>query len=371
MRHMLGNLSPNYFERTKRYMMLRASQQGTDLTVSGTPPLSLPNSLGKPLKAWSVDLLPYQEGTGDPAPDNVRPIHGTDKVTVWTSGSNLFDKTAITPNSWINVNSTTIGYNTGYCVSDYIPVIKGASYWMMAKGSSRCAYYDADKNGIAYFGNDGSDIAYFVPLYDGYVRITISAQTNLDTYMFATLPLGSDYVPYLTPSQTVLTLPSTVYTATIGSDGGESRDAARVFNGTENWFKETGVIGGGFWLQFDDMARMSNYCGAIICDKLTTYAIYNANAFTSAESGITGYPINTLYAGQNWIYAKAPNCTTANEFKAWLSQNPITVVYPLATPTTFAVPSVTIPTPRGTATTWATAEDGTVDGMKVTYVGKA
>ena len=27
----------------------------------------------------------------------------------------------------------------------------------------------------------------------------------------------------------------------------------------------------------------------------------------------------------------------------------------------------TIPTPTGTATTWATAEDGTVDSMEVTY----
>ena len=63
----------------------------TDYSVSGTPPLSLPNSLGKPLKAWSVDLLPYQEGTGDPAPDNVRPIHGTDKLTITTAGKNLCD----------------------------------------------------------------------------------------------------------------------------------------------------------------------------------------------------------------------------------------------------------------------------------------
>ena len=48
---------------------------------------------------------------------------------------------------------------------------------------------------------------------------------------------------------------------------------------------------------------------------------------------------------------------------------PMQVVYKLATPTTFAVPSLTIPTPRGTATAWATAEDGTVDSMSVSYVG--
>ena len=73
-----------------RYPVIREVSVGmtgeaySDYSVSGTPPLSLPNSLGKPLKAWSVDLLPYQEGTGDPSPSNVRPIHGTDKLTIYT-----------------------------------------------------------------------------------------------------------------------------------------------------------------------------------------------------------------------------------------------------------------------------------------------
>ena len=32
-----------------------SGEQSARYTVSGTPPLSLPNSIGKPLKAWSVD----------------------------------------------------------------------------------------------------------------------------------------------------------------------------------------------------------------------------------------------------------------------------------------------------------------------------
>jgi len=64
-----------------------------------------------------------------------------------------------------------------------------------------------------------------------------------------------------------------------------------------------------------------------------------------------------------------PDYTDAASFKAAMTG--MQLVYELATPTTFPLTSSTIPTPSGTATTWATAEDGTVDSMEVTYVGKA
>ena len=35
-----------------------SGEEASLYTVSGTPPLSLPNSLGKPLKAWEVDVSP-------------------------------------------------------------------------------------------------------------------------------------------------------------------------------------------------------------------------------------------------------------------------------------------------------------------------
>lgn len=47
------------------------------------------------------------------------------------------------------------------------------------------------------------------------------------------------------------------------------------------------------------------------------------------------------------------------------------LVYELATPIPFTTDGHTIKLPKGTATTWATAEDGTVDSMEVTYIGKA
>ena len=45
---------------------------------------------GSPLDV-SVEITPTQEGEGDPSPENVRPIVGWDSVNVWRAGKNLLD----------------------------------------------------------------------------------------------------------------------------------------------------------------------------------------------------------------------------------------------------------------------------------------
>ena len=44
-----------------------------------------------PVRALSSTIVPVQEGSGDPSPDNVRPISGWDGANVTRTGKNLFD----------------------------------------------------------------------------------------------------------------------------------------------------------------------------------------------------------------------------------------------------------------------------------------
>ena len=53
-------------------------------TVQCTPVANYPLDV-------QVEITPTQEGTGDPSPENVRPIVGWDGVNVWRSGKNLLD----------------------------------------------------------------------------------------------------------------------------------------------------------------------------------------------------------------------------------------------------------------------------------------
>ena len=68
----------------------------------------------------------------------------------------------------------------------------------------------------------------------------------------------------------------------------------------------------------------------------------------------------------NSLLVRDTSCTTSDEIKTAVSTSK--TIYPLATPTEFAVTTPSIPTPKGNAYTWATAEDGVVDSMEATYI---
>ena len=64
------------------------------LEASGNPVI-LPKY--QTLEKLEIEFLPKQAGTGDPSPENVRPISGWDSVTVNVSGKNLVDYTKAQP----------------------------------------------------------------------------------------------------------------------------------------------------------------------------------------------------------------------------------------------------------------------------------
>lgn len=332
--------------------------------VSGTPPLSLPNSLGKPLKAWSVDLLPYQEGTGDPSPDNVRPIHGTDKLTITTAGRNMLPNTATTR----TINGVTFTVNAdgsvtanGTATADAQLVVGSYTSTGALVVASGCpangsnttyrmfaTYIGADygngvsSNALQFSSGRVSDVR--IHVYSGY---TAENLTFYPMIKFVGIPAG--YVPYVAPSQTVLTLPQTVYTGTIGSEGGESRWGEYTITNVNS--VGTSSLG----VQYANVCTLNNtkYDGNVMCES------YKPSNDAGTDNSIR--LIGTV------IYVYDNRITDLETAKSLLIG--VKLIYELATPTTFAVPSVTIPTPRGTATTWATAEDGTVDSMSVSYVG--
>ena len=354
-----------------------SGEEASLYTVSGTPPLSLPNSLGKPLTAWSVDVLPYQEGTGDPSPSNVRPIHGTDKLTITTAGKNLFDP--VNYSAYLQSDGTYLAKAALFAsILNAIPsecigkrCVFSAWIDLRDSGNLTWAQVRANVNGVAVGGTI---------IQNGTSRISVVAFTPTSANDTIALTYGSNggnnmvvsslqlefgstatpYTPYLAPSQTVLTLPSTVYTATIGSDGGESR-WGEVDLGTLSWMFFN-IEGHYRFVAYPQGIKSfdSNLPANILC---SSYAVDTAN---HVYNDVTD---KRIASGGGVLLVYDSDYSSADDFKTAMSG--VQLVYELATPTTFAVPSVTIPTPKGTATTWATAEDGSVDSMVVTYVGKA
>ena len=91
----------------------------------------------------------------------------------------------------------------------------------------------------------------------------------------------------------------------------------------------------GYYIAKNDMKkRVSSYRGALICNNLTVYPSNYGNDFGSATYAITGWD-NGSDANHNYLYIKANEATASSvsNLRAWLSSNPVTVVYELATPT--------------------------------------
>lgn len=64
-----------------------------DVDVSGRVVSFHAGAAGLPLEKCVVQIEPVQEGSGDPSPDNVRPITGWTDVKVYRAGENLEDAT--------------------------------------------------------------------------------------------------------------------------------------------------------------------------------------------------------------------------------------------------------------------------------------
>ena len=73
-------------------MHLAAGGKLTEYTVTGNP-VTFDTNVAKPLSECMLSFLPVQSGTGDPSPDNVRPVTGWTGAEAWHSGANLIDDT--------------------------------------------------------------------------------------------------------------------------------------------------------------------------------------------------------------------------------------------------------------------------------------
>ena len=74
-------------------------------TETGNP-ISVSDALAKPAESLTIEILPQQSGSGDPSPDNVRPISGWSNVNVYREAQ--YDAGA-TPYATINLNGTVYG----------------------------------------------------------------------------------------------------------------------------------------------------------------------------------------------------------------------------------------------------------------------
>ena len=161
-----------------------------------------------PMKSLVVDIEPVQSGSGDPSPDNVRPISGWTGVTAQRTGENFFDKTTAVVGYIDDADGQLKGTQAGsaYRSTDFVSVVGGQSYYIKTEQTASAwgAWYDANKTFIAGRTNYINAVI-TAPTNAKYLRLTIASSNNgnLDTFGINSPSTDHSYHPYTGCSITI------------------------------------------------------------------------------------------------------------------------------------------------------------------------
>lgn len=210
-----------------------------------------------------VSWEPTQEGSGDPSPDNVRPIKGRDSVVVKVTGKNLIQpyekdtqiaKNGVTmdynvASQLVHVYGTATGTADIFDTEQKIPLFVKSNVTMSITVRAgkipdgvMIQYSDFVTLGLTCTGSKPYDTGAFSrPDAPGSVRFAMNIPTGatVDFAIAVQLELGTTataYAPY-TGQTSTLTLPRTIYGGTVDAVTGEGQEMWKLItlDGTENF----------------------------------------------------------------------------------------------------------------------------------------
>lgn len=346
---------------------------------------------GYPL-GCKVSWEPTQEGTGDPSPDNIRPIKGRDSVTVERCGGNVIEllstydsssgiKIAVDAEKNITLNGTVVGKGNitiGMCRLHWVA---GKNYTMYVK----------KVGGSASIGSgDGITFAYslFTTDYNHYFRGSTNS-TNLDAYIARDVALvetelifmlqcwrdgtvfnnfkfqievvpgttaPTTYAPY-TGQTAALTLPRTIYGGTVDAVTGEGRGRWKLLtlDGTEPW----NAVGSGDTLYFQSTSISIGTRVLSRGDYCTTFPIASVSSSNTVQ-GVSGWKTSLYLRWSTFANVAALKSYLAAQYAAG---TPVQIAYKLAEPIPFtATGAQPIPALSGVNTLLTDADALTVTG---------
>ena len=304
-----------------------------------------------------ISWEPTQEGSGDPSPDNVRPIKGRDCVTVERCGENLIDSsrlmsvhaayglTAQYASGKISISgiysNSTASASFGFLQLSYAlpPITKFATLDLITSG---CVL-----RGVRFTNDDHNDLA--IDIND----CTIGEKVNVIFRLVAYIDTEPTvYTPY-TGQTSTLTLPRTIYGGTVDAVTGE---------GQETWGTETiSRIA-----SIDELTSVVR-CAATLLQKSVTAKSGSAISNWLGEHVSYVEDKESFYTNQTQIYIKISK-TRLSSFdvagvNAYLSEHPLTVCYKLASPVPItATGALPIPALSGVNTVLTDANNVAVTG---------
>lgn len=327
-----------------------------------------------PVTSLVANIEPKQSGSGDPAPDNIRPISGWTGCNVTRMGKNLCEPTEATykdeSGSWFNgtdIASVKNALNTlpvgKYAISfkfDVLTTVSGATSWGILIHNTASGYIDGRQNGqhnadeTLSFSKTFSVTESNKGKFD-HVYMYSGGGSHADVYWYDfQLELGSTattYEPY--QAETV----SVDWTTEAGTVYGGTIDVAMGLL-TVEYVKKTVTSFGGTW------GALSNGYGYYAVFSDTKHDVNSvdpdsmkSNIFKYNREGRQLMPLYS-YGGNSGgdttqTFILPSTVTTLADANAWLADNPTECTFKLATPQIYQLTGQQLKTLYGTNNVWA------------------
>lgn len=332
-----------------------------------TTPAGIANfstDLISPLKSCKVEFSPVQSGSGDPSPDNVRPISGWTGCNVYRAGKNLFNKTTAITGKFVRAGNTSAAKPLGsedsnvlWNCSDYIKVMPNARYTTTvphyeAAGGAGIVFY-ADQtvesaiSGVHTAAQGSTVYSFTTPSTCRYLRFSWS---NFD---------GNDC--QLEPGSTATTYEP--YTgSTIPIDW--TTEAGTVYGGyvdlvTGKLVAEWGIVDISELARWTYSERYGGYFSGLLSGRKYGNNIICSCFQTSSVTYVAGMPDFSILgnATSNAVFVRDPTYTDATEFVA--ARTGQKLAYQLATPITYQLTPTQLKSLRGVNNIWSDANGDT------------
>ena len=224
----------------KKLLLLKATSGGSGtITVQGMP-VTIAGAVD--LTKCLVRIDPYQAGSGDPSPDNVRAISGWTGANVYRAGKNLLDYTEIT---WTAGTLDNDGNHTDSNSSHYsnlIPICGGVKYTISGtlRPSSSVAYRIYYRDGKGEWISRTPAInpvpySFTTPENCRYIQVQCKNTVTLDDAQIEPGSAATDYAAY----------DGDTYTAAWGTGTGT------VYGGTADLISGTLTVTHGYIASYD------------------------------------------------------------------------------------------------------------------------
>lgn len=340
------------------------------------------------IKSLKVNITPKQSGSGDPSPSNVRPISGVDTVGIQQTGANLLPKTSSGSGSgitWVVNDDGSIVINGTATANQYITafncsLMPNVSYTFsvfnnnVPSGTAPKVFLVTADNDNKYFDINSANKTYTFTHTKEIIaaRIRIYAGSVCSNFVIKPMVTVGDttptaYEPY--EAETITTnLPQTVYGGTLDVVSGRlvidkvKHEVDNITQINANWNSTNTVA---MTRTVSDSIRVDvSRRDEAICENLPN-ALTSLGIATAVGGSTTDTPCFGFNANQNnsqYIYLRLPKSLcgeTVAEVKAYLSANPVSIVYPIITPIEIQLTPTQVNTLLGQNNIWADA--GTVE----------